>query len=381
MDVSPRATPPPSPRPLSRAITADRPATASAAIGGPSRTLQAPRRSRAAPPFNNTIRHSVQLEQELKGKAAVFNNASSGKKGIQALIDRGMLADEPEAIGAFLKAAGPRLKQSEVADYLGMVSSRRVLEWMMDSLELTGMRIDSAVRKLNTRIQLRAEAQKIDRIVQCFASRYHACNPGVFEAEDQAYIFAFSLLMLNTDAHNDNVKHKMSKESFLSINREQKLPRAVLEDVYDAIVNCDLQIEERAQIDVVKEGWLLKQNRRRVGWRRRYVVVSTRAIYVYKSEADALPSQFCPLEFSVIAQQTSVGPMARKFEVRCVPDGATPGSTPRARSKSGPSGGPETSLRPLVFEAKDEKTAKDWIKAIQQFTLQEGVLVVPEEEL
>ncbi len=50
--------------------------------------------------------------------------------------------------------------------------------------------------------RLPGEAQKIDRIMEKFAERYCRDNPAVFPNADGAYLLAFAIIMLNTDAHN-----------------------------------------------------------------------------------------------------------------------------------------------------------------------------------
>lgn len=50
--------------------------------------------------------------------------------------------------------------------------------------------------------RLPGEAQKIDRIMEKFAERYCRDNPSAFAAADGAYLLAFAIIMLNTDAHN-----------------------------------------------------------------------------------------------------------------------------------------------------------------------------------
>lgn len=67
--------------------------------------------------------------------------------------------------------------------------------------------------------RLPGEAQKIDRIMEIFASRYHENNPGVFASPDTAYVLAFSVIMLNTDLHNPAVKNKITKQQFFKNNR------------------------------------------------------------------------------------------------------------------------------------------------------------------
>lgn len=60
--------------------------------------------------------------------------------------------------------------------------------------------------------RLPGEAQKIDRLMEKFAQRYVSCNPEAFKSADVAYVLAYSVIMLNTDAHNPQVKNKMSKQ-------------------------------------------------------------------------------------------------------------------------------------------------------------------------
>ena len=53
--------------------------------------------------------------------------------------------------------------------------------------------------------RLPGEAQKIDRLMEKFAERYVSCNPESFKSADVAYVLAYSVIMLNTDAHNAQV--------------------------------------------------------------------------------------------------------------------------------------------------------------------------------
>ncbi len=45
-----------------------------------------------------------------------------------------------------------------------------------------------------------------------FAERYVNCNADTFKSADVAYVLAYSVIMLNTDAHNPGVKNKMTKD-------------------------------------------------------------------------------------------------------------------------------------------------------------------------
>ena len=65
-----------------------------------------------------------------------------------------------------------------------------------------------------------AEAQKIDGLVEKFAELYDRCQPeSIFGKADISYVLAYlqitAVIMLNTDAHNPQVKTKMTKQVVL----------------------------------------------------------------------------------------------------------------------------------------------------------------------
>ncbi|KAG8812194.1 hypothetical protein FRC19_003325 [Serendipita sp. 401] len=74
--------------------------------------------------------------------------------------------------------------------------------------------LDIAIRRLLMDLSLPRETQQIDRVMEAFAARYAECNPGLFSQPDQAYILAFSLIMLHTDAFNKSNKNKMTKPGY-----------------------------------------------------------------------------------------------------------------------------------------------------------------------
>ena len=64
--------------------------------------------------------------------------------------------------------------------------------------------------------RLPGEAQKIDRLMEKFAERFVKCNPASFKSADVAYVLAYSVILLNTDAHNPQVRHCL--EAVLQVN-------------------------------------------------------------------------------------------------------------------------------------------------------------------
>ncbi|KAF2220201.1 Sec7 domain-containing protein, partial [Elsinoe ampelina] len=98
-----------------------------------------------------------------------------------------------------------------------------------------GEPIDMSLRKFLLEAELPKETQQVDRVMQAFADRYHECNPGIFLSPDEAYVIAFSLMMLHTDAFNRNNKYKMQKNDYIKNTRGQHVSEDVLACFYDNI--------------------------------------------------------------------------------------------------------------------------------------------------
>ena len=81
----------------------------------------------------------------------------------------------------------------------------------VDAMDFSGQTLDEAIRKFLEGFRLPGESQKIDRLMEKFAERYCGQNPGAYKSADTAYVLSFSVIMLNTDAHNPQVKRKMTR--------------------------------------------------------------------------------------------------------------------------------------------------------------------------
>lgn len=88
------------------------------------------------------------------------------------------------------------------------------------------------------------------------SGRYCADNPGLFKNADTAYVLAYAVIMLNTDAHNPMVWPKMSKSDFIRMNAmndaEECAPKELLEAIYDSIVKDEIKLKD--EIAVVEKG-------------------------------------------------------------------------------------------------------------------------------
>lgn len=132
------------------------------------------------------------------------------KKGIEFLINASKVVNSAEGIASFLKNASG-LNKTLIGDYLGEREELplKVMHAYADSFEFQGMDFDEAIRAFLQGFRLPGEAQKIDRIMEKFAERYCKCNPKAFTSADTAYVLAYSVILLNTDAHNPMVKNKV----------------------------------------------------------------------------------------------------------------------------------------------------------------------------
>ncbi|XP_064977071.1 brefeldin A-inhibited guanine nucleotide-exchange protein 2-like [Musa acuminata AAA Group] len=184
---------------------------------------------------------------ELQEGISLFNQKP--KKGIEFLINAKKVGDVPADIAAFLRSASG-LNKTLIGDYLGEREdlSLKVMHAYVDSFDFQGMEFDEAIRCFLKGFRLPGEAQKIDRIMEKFAERYCKCNPKAFTSADTAYVLAYSVILLNTDAHNPMVKNKMSPDDFIRNNRGiddgKDLPEEFLRSLFDRISKNEIKMKE-----------------------------------------------------------------------------------------------------------------------------------------
>ncbi|KAJ4963958.1 hypothetical protein NE237_023897 [Protea cynaroides] len=200
---------------------------------------------------NSELSEAATLEQrraykiEFQKGISLFNRKPS--KGIEFLIRAKMIAGSPEEVASFLKNT-TGLNETIIGDYLGEREefSLKVMHAYVDSFNFEGKDFGEAIRYFLRGFRLPGEAQKIDRIMEKFAERYCKCNPNFFTSADTAYVLAYSVIMLNTDAHNSMVKEKMLKADFIRNNRGiddgKDLPEEYLGALYDQIVKNEIKM-------------------------------------------------------------------------------------------------------------------------------------------
>ncbi|KAK4744860.1 hypothetical protein SAY87_011172 [Trapa incisa] len=195
----------------------------------------------------STIEQRRAYKLELQEGISIFNRKP--KKGIEFLINTNKVGNSPEEIARFLKNASG-LNKTLIGDYIGEREdlSLKVMHSYVDSFEFQDMAFDEAIRAFLQGFRLPGEAQKIDRIMEKFAERYCKCNPKAFTSADTAYVLAYSVIMLNTDAHNPMVKNKMLADDFIRNNRGiddgKDLPEEYLRSLFERISRKEIKMKE-----------------------------------------------------------------------------------------------------------------------------------------
>uniref|UniRef100_A0A452SFG1 Cytohesin 4 n=1 Tax=Ursus americanus TaxID=9643 RepID=A0A452SFG1_URSAM len=210
----------------------------------------------------------AQKEKELCIGRKKFN--MDPMKGIQYLIEHKLLTHNVQDIAQFLYK-GEGLNKTAIGTYLGERDplNLQVLQAFVDCHEFANLNLVQALRQFLWSFRLPGEAQKIDRMMETFATRYCLCNPGVFQSTDTCYVLSFSIIMLNTSLHNPNVRDRPPFERFVSMNRGINdggdLPEEQLRNLFDSIKSEPFSIPEDDGNDLThtffnpdREGWLLK---------------------------------------------------------------------------------------------------------------------------
>ncbi|XP_013109800.2 uncharacterized protein LOC106088696 isoform X1 [Stomoxys calcitrans] len=234
------------------------------------------------------------------------------KKGIEHLVEHRLLRHDPQDVAHFLYK-GEGLNKTAIGDYLGENNdfNKDVLKAFVALHDFTNLILVQALRQFLWSFRLPGEAQKIDRMMECFAQRYCQLNPDIFTNTDTCYVLSFAIIMLNTSLHNPSVKDKPTVEQFISMNRGINnggdLPRTLLESLYESIRTEPFKIPQDDGNDLMhtffnpdKEGWLWKQGgsmfSRYKSWKRRWFILNDNCLYYFEYTTDKEPRGIIPLE-------------------------------------------------------------------------------------
>ncbi|XP_008796771.2 ARF guanine-nucleotide exchange factor GNOM-like [Phoenix dactylifera] len=170
------------------------------------------------------------------------------KKGLEFLQGTHLLPEklDPRSVACFFRyTAG--LDKNLVGDFLGNHDEFcvQVLHEFAGTFDFEDMNLDTALRLFLETFLLPGESQKIQRVLEAFSERYFEQSPQILANKDAALLLSYSLILLNTDQHNVQVKKKMTEEDFIRNNRHinggHDLPREFLSELYHSICRNEIR--------------------------------------------------------------------------------------------------------------------------------------------
>ncbi|XP_050940282.1 ARF guanine-nucleotide exchange factor GNOM-like [Cucumis melo] len=192
------------------------------------------------------VRRKKYIKRRLMIGADHFNR--DPKKGLEFLQGIHLLPDklDPKSVACFFRyTAG--LDKNLVGDFLGNHDEFcvQVLHEFAWTFDFQDMNLDTALRLFLETFRLPGESQKIQRVLEAFSERYYEQSPQILVNKDAALLLSYSIIMLNTDQHNVQVKKKMTEEDFIRnsrhINGGNDLPRDFLSELYHSICKNEIR--------------------------------------------------------------------------------------------------------------------------------------------
>ena len=119
----------------------------------------------------------VRQRKELFEKGIeIFNQHP--KKGLEYLIEKNLVHNEPEDIAQFFHSYEDLLDKTLIGDCLGHEDNhyKQIMYAYIDQIDFNNMDFLAALRKFLSGFRLPGEAQKIDRLMEKFAARFCECN-------------------------------------------------------------------------------------------------------------------------------------------------------------------------------------------------------------
>lgn len=218
------------------------------------------------------------------------------------------------------------LAKEKIGQYLGNLQSsfnQGVLRYYLQEMDYHGMQVDIALRKFLATFRLPGEAQKIERIVDCFAQRYfqcqhqqqlqatqmiqlnlnsnlkedikskdHSSNKLILLSKDEIFILTFAIIMLNTDLHSPSLKQtsRMSAQQFVNNLRgvftSQTIDESDLTEIYERVKSNQISTSP----DHVTHVMRVQQNLTAPNFQRKEIPVSQMSLYEWMRERETLKS-------------------------------------------------------------------------------------------
>ncbi|KAJ6547119.1 Sec7-domain-containing protein [Mycena capillaripes] len=201
------------------------------------------------------LTHAKSQKKLIVTAAARFN--TKPKQGVAFLEENQLIytdlpADAPESakahnLAVFLKGCA-RLDKRLLGDYLSREENLPLLKAFIGLIDFRDKPVAEALRELLETFRLPGEAQQIARITETFASLYLASGPDEIQNEDAVYVLAYSIILLNTDLHNPQVRKRMTIEDYTKnlrgVNNNTDFSAEFLKNIYDSIRKREIIMPE-----------------------------------------------------------------------------------------------------------------------------------------
>ncbi|XP_071715267.1 ARF guanine-nucleotide exchange factor GNL2 [Rutidosis leptorrhynchoides] len=217
----------------------------------------------------DSVRERKAQKRKMMIAGSHFNR--DDKKGLEYLKISKLISDPPDPKGhAMFLRYTPGLDKTKIGDFLGDPGefNLKVLKEFTDTFELTRLVLDTALRTYLETFRLPGESQKIQRVLEAFSERfYEQQSSEIFVSKDAVFILCYSVIMLNTDQHNPQVKKKMTEDEFIKNNRAinggQDLPREYLSDLFSSIATKAITIfgQTGSPIEMNPSRWMQLMNK------------------------------------------------------------------------------------------------------------------------
>jgi cytohesin len=298
-------------------------------------------------------------------KLAVVKFNSKPKDGVRYMIKQKLCRKQAKDLARLLWQL-PQLNMAQLGDYLSEKAefNQSVLREFARQIDLKGLAFDAALRQFLQHFRLPGEAQKIDRIMECFAAHFLEQNAATCHlSPDTCFVLAFSTIMLNTDLHNPAIKNKMTRDEFIKNTRHisDELSTEFLTELYDNISRHEIKMDVDAFGDQEKSGFLAK--RQLAGWKRKWFVLSNNNLYYFNDKDDKNPRFILPLEALQVRKASQLG---QKY---CCEIFDANARLLKCCKLSGDGVLIEAKQKTLILAADTEAERDDWLAAIGQNVL------------
>ncbi|THH32990.1 hypothetical protein EUX98_g1179 [Antrodiella citrinella] len=182
--------------------------------------------------------------------AARFN--TKPKSAIAYLEENKLIYNDPNesrehSLAVFLKSS-TRLDKRLLGDFISKPDNIELLKAYMKLFDFKNVTVADAMRDMLETFRLPGESQQISRITETFAEIYIATEPAEVKSQDAVYVLAYSIIMLNTDLHNPQVRKRMTiddyKRNLRGVNDGSDFSSEYLQDIYDTIRKREIVMPE-----------------------------------------------------------------------------------------------------------------------------------------